>query len=159
MSQPEPSLTVIGVYRVPFQEGELLDQLRRYYFFGNASNDLSSDVNRFIETCVPLALFELELDHLDDRFRLGDFTQEMPAAPRKLWQAAYDEALLSPDGSRVLTQKPRCTDGLRNGRVAFYFHFYDPAKPMEWSYGRFAPNPVDTVPRRIWDLLPYSPVD
>jgi hypothetical protein len=159
MSQPEPSLGVIGVYRVPFQEGELLNQLRRYYFFGNAASDLSSDVNRLIETCVPLALFELELDHLDGRFRLEDFTQEMPAAPRKCRQAPYLEALLSPDGSRVLTRKAFCTDGLRSGRVAFYFHYYDPAKPMEWSYGTFAPTSVNVVPRRIWDLLPYSPVD
>ncbi len=159
MSQTGPSLTVIGLYRVPLEDAELRNQLRKYYFVGNARNDLSSEVNRFIERCVPLVLVELELSQLDDRFRVDDFTQEMPATPRRDWQAAYAEAILSPDGTRVLARKAGCTHELHNGRIAFYFHYYDPSKPMYWSYGSFVPESVETVPRRIWSLLPYSPVD
>ncbi len=159
MKDSEPQIEVLGVYRVPYQEQELLDQLRQYYFFGNANREASDTSSRLIETCVPLSLFEVSLDRLDDRFRIADFTQEMPAAKRKQWQAAYDEALLSPNGMQVISRKTHCARGLQTGRVAFYFHYYDPGKPMLWTYGAFTCPAVETVPKRLWDLVPYTPVD
>lgn len=35
-------------------------------------------------------------------------------------------------------RKTLCTRGLKNGRIAFYSHYYDPSKPMLWSYGTFS---------------------
>ena len=37
-------------------------QLPRYYCFGNATRDTNSEIYRFVETCVPLALFDMALD-------------------------------------------------------------------------------------------------
>jgi hypothetical protein len=63
-------------------EKELRANQHRYYFFGNAVRDVGSGVHRLIETCIPLALFEVTLDNLDERFRISDFTQEMAETPR-----------------------------------------------------------------------------
>ncbi len=152
------SIAVAGVYRVPVDENELREQLRRYYFFGNATRDVSSAVYKFIETCMPLSLFEVTLDDLDEQFEMGGFTQGMPDAPQKAWQRAYDQAILSPDGASIIARKTTCTRGLQAGRVAFYFHYYDPSKPMLWSYGEFSSPPVQIIPQRLWDLVPYFPV-
>ena len=111
--------------------------------------DVSSEIHSFIETCIPLELFELELDGLDGRFEMADFKQEMPEVPEKGWQVAYDEALLSPDGAHVVARSIKCTAGLRAGRIAFYFHYYDPSRPMLWTYGHFSGAIVQTVPQRL----------
>jgi hypothetical protein len=159
MAECSASISVVSIYRIPSHENELREQLRKYYFFGNAARDTSHAVYTFIEGCVPLVLFEIILDNLDERFRMGDFTQEMPEAPRKAWQCAYDEALLSADGTQIIARSGSCTRGLQSGRIAFYFHYYDPLRPMLWSYGQFSGSPLQLVPERLWKLLPYTPVD
>lgn len=159
MTDPRALITVCGAYRVPVDEEELRTSLHRYYFFGNAVRDVGSEVHSLIETCIPLTLFEVTLENLDERFRISDFTQEMPETPRNHWQVPYDEALLSSDGTQLLARNSKCTRGLHGGRIAFYFHYYDPSKPMSWTYGQFCSPPVQTVPARLWDLIPYRPVD
>jgi hypothetical protein len=159
MTEPRPSINIEGIFRVPIDESALREQLRGYYFFGNAVRDSGHAAYSFLETCVPLALFEITLDNLDDRFRIGDFTQEMPGAPSKASQCAYDEALLSTDGTQVVARKSTCTRGLQCGRIAFYFHYYDPLKAMQWTYGQFSGPEVQLVPQRLWSLMPYSHVD
>ena len=108
---------------------------------------------------LDFVLFEITVDNLDERFGIGDFTQEMPEAPMKAWQRAYDEALLSADGTQVIARKSTCTHGVQSGRIAFYFHYYDPLKTMQWTYGQFSGPAVQLVPERLWNLVPYSPVD
>jgi len=159
MEQLKPSLTVLGVYHVPYVDYQLRRQLNQYYFFGNAARDTNSRVRQYIKRCVPLVLFEIALDHLDERFSFNDFTQEMPGAPREAWQTAYEEAVLSFDGSQLLARGPFCTKELRSGRAAFYFHFYDPDQPMRWPYGEFPNPPMQAISQRLWALMPYSPVD
>lgn len=63
------SLTVLGVYRVPVDEEELREQLRRFYFSGNVLRDTASVAYSFVDSCIPLVLFEIQLDNLDERFR------------------------------------------------------------------------------------------
>ena len=159
LSMALPSIAVEGIFRVRIIESELRDQLRRHFFFGNAVRHTDSAVYAFVENCIPLALFEITLSNLDEHFKLDDFTQEMPGALEKIWQRPYDEALLSRDGSQVISRNITCTRGLRNGRVAFYFHFYNPLKAMRWTYGEFSAPEIQVVPQRLWDLLPYTPVD
>src|ERR1051325_6417431 len=130
MTELRPSIRVEGLFRVPIYESELREQLRKYYSRGNAVRDIGDAVHTFIESCMPLVLFELTLNNLDDRFRVGDFTQEMPGAPEKAWQCAYDEALLSSGGTLVVARKSTCLRGLQSGRIAFYFHYYDPGTTM-----------------------------
>ncbi len=119
---------------------------------------MTNRVYQFIESCVPLAIFEVTLANLDTRFQMSEFTQPMPGTPPKNWQVAYDEALLSKNGMQVLARNSGCTNGLLAGRVAFYFHYYDPSKPMMWTYGDFSSPGVQIVPKRLWDLVPYNTI-
>ena len=155
-----PAITVLRVYRLPIAEEELLDDLRRYFFFGNATRDVSSGIYRFIDNCVPLALFDVVVSGLDDRFRVGDFTQEMAGVPdRKMWQVAYGEAELTPDGTHLFNIKNQHPEALHDARLAFYFHYYDPSRPMLWTYGQFSSPPVQMVPEKLVAMIPYTPVD
>lgn len=86
MSDGNASLTVLGVYRVPVDSNELIENLHHFCFPGNAVRDASTRVSTFIERCVPLVLFDTRLEHLDERFRIEEITQEIPAALRKAWQ-------------------------------------------------------------------------
>jgi hypothetical protein len=104
-------------------------------------------------------LLDLTLDNLDERFEMGDFTQQMPGPPQRSGQVPYDEALLSADGAEVVARKINCTRGLLDGRIAFYFHYYDPSKPMLRTYGEFSSPNVEIIPQRLWNLIPYHPVD
>lgn len=158
MSDGNPSLTVLGIYRVPADPHDFIEDLRHFYFPGNAVRDTNTEIYAFIERCVPLVLFDTRLERLDERFRIEEITQDMPGAPRKAWQVPYGEAILSADGLQVVSRKIGCTRGLKEGRLAFYFHYYDPTKPMLWSYGQFSTPPVQVVPQRLWEMVPYSPV-
>ncbi len=82
-AQREPTAKVHGVYQVSQTDNELRQQLYQLFFFGNADRDTSNEVDQFIERCLPLVLFELSLDHLDEKFSMADFTQEMPEQPQK----------------------------------------------------------------------------
>lgn len=159
MQPAQPAITVVGFYRLSMLDEELRAQLWRYYFGGNAVRDRSTRVQDFVRNCIPLVLLELLLDGLDERFSLADFTQEMPEAPRKHWQAAYNEVILATSGSEVLTRGLGSASGWRGGRLAFYFHFYDPEQPMRWTDGEFRSPAVSNMPRRLWELMPYLPVD
>jgi hypothetical protein len=97
------------------------------------------------------------ISSLDDQFEVAHFTQEMEEAPQEAWQVAYDEALLSPDGSAVLNRRLGCADSAREARLAFYFHYYDQSRPMKWTYGTFECPEVKAAPQRLLDLLPYEP--
>lgn len=63
------------------------------------------------------------------------------------------------DGMAILDRRPLCARGLRRGRVAFYFHFYDPGESMQWTYGEFSSPPVSEMPTRLTSLMPYYCVD
>jgi hypothetical protein len=155
----EQTIDVLGVYRVPLMDAELRDALRQFYSPGNAFVALERTVTAYIARCVPLALFDLIIRGVDARFRVGDFMQEMPGKPASAAQVAYDEALLASDGLGLIARRQGCVDTIRAGRIAFYLHYYDPERPMRWTYGEFLCPPVQVVPDALWKLVPYTPVD
>lgn len=59
----------------------------------------------------------------------------MPGVRKKAWQVAYDEALLSADGTTVVARREGCAKGIREGRIAFYFHHYDPERSGRSRHG------------------------
>ena len=159
MKKLTPHLQVLRVYEVPGHDTELREDLRQLYIRGNAYADVPGSVLAYIDRCIPVALLEVLVDGADDRFSLGHFTQEMESAPEEAWQVPYDEALLSADGLKVIARRQECAAGLQFGRVAFYLHFFDPAKPLQWTYGEVSCPPVEPVPPEIMTLLPYHPLD
>jgi hypothetical protein len=96
---------------------------------------------------------------VDSRFSVSDFAQEMVGKPKSAGQVAYDEALLSSDGLGLIARRQGCADAITAGRIAFYFHYYNPGMPMLWTYGEFSCPPVQLVPASLWKLVPYTPVD
>ena len=82
----------------------------------------------------------------------------MEFAEEETWQVAYDEAFLSPDGLSLVRRDIGCADAVSGGRICFYFHLYDPGRPMLWTYGEFTcPTPVP-LPEHLAALVPYEPI-
>jgi hypothetical protein len=100
---------VHGVYRVRYDEATLRAQLLDYYC---KSIDADPNVTDFMGRVIPLVLMDVSVLGVDERFEVGEFTQEMPGAPKEAWQVAYDEALLSADGTAVLAPS-----GVRKGNT------------------------------------------
>jgi len=149
-----PRAIVNGVYRVGCDESTLRAQLLEYY--GNAISTYPIEVSTFVERVIPLVLMDVTIADADERFDVGEFTQAMPSAPKEAWQVPYDEALFSENGAAVLARWQGCADKIRDGRIGFYFHFYDPEQPMRWTYGIVscpAPRPASD---ELLSLVPYD---
>lgn len=69
---------------------------------------------------------------------------------------AYDEALLSSDGNHIIAREMNCIGGAGPLRFAFYLHYYDPDRPLHWSYGQVQCPPIRPVPVRLKSLVPYN---
>lgn len=156
MIEQKPEISVLGVYHAPNDEDSAREQLREYY---DTNTALATDpsVCSYIDRVVPLVIFDVLVSGLDDQFEVAHFTQEMEGSPQDAWQVAYDEALLLANGSSVIARDLGCADGIRDGRVAFYFHYYDQSRPMKWTYGTFQCPPVKPAPEHLLKLLPYEP--
>src|ERR1041385_2459292 len=94
---PGPSITVLGVCRVPVTD-QLFAQAMDWKYGGI---DLSPEERRQAEQAVreelsSAVLIECEVRKADENFDVGDFRQ--PDSD----QAAYHEAFLTPDGSALL---------------------------------------------------------
>ena len=79
----------------------------------------------------PVHLVELEVEGGTDDFDFGAVAQEVPGQPRHNWQAAYDERAVG------------------EGRVAFFFHYLDTAKPLFSPVGALALPPESPVPEHL----------
>jgi hypothetical protein len=98
-----------------------------------------------------VVLVEVEVTGADAEYSAGDFGQ--PGSE----QAAYMESYLSPDGTTVISEYDRPPgDSLR---VDFFLHFYDPARPLNTSYGVVSAPRAVAMPERLRKILRYEPVD
>jgi hypothetical protein len=81
-----------------------------------------------------LVLIEAAVDQIDGRFKMGDFGQPYTLGDYPdHFQCAYDETLLSSDGKSVVERSMRCVKGEGLLRFAFYLHFYDASRPLQWT--------------------------
>ena len=156
MPEQNPQINVLGVYQVPSDEDLGREQLREYYD-KNTVNATDARVASYIDRVVPLVVFDVMISGLDDKFEVAHFTQEMEEAPQEAWQVAYDEALLSRDGSAVLDRRLGCANSSREARLAFYFHYYVECRAMKWSFGWFECAEVKAVAQVVLDLLAFVP--
>lgn len=103
-----------------------------------------------------LVLIEATVEQIDDRFKMVEMGQPYTLGDYPdNFQCAYDEALLSLDGKTVIERDMNCVKGEGPLRFAFYLHFYNADRPLQWSYGQVQCPPVEPVPRRLMYLVPY----
>lgn len=149
-----PSIQPIAVYEVPCNAAKLRGDIDAFY----ESENLMNMTESYRARLIPLALIEVVVSGADERFDVGDFTQEMELADEETWQVAYEEAFLSPDGKSLVRRDIGCADAVSGGRICFYFHFYDPLRPMLWTYGEFACPAPTPLPDHLAKLVPYPPI-
>lgn len=105
-------------------------------------------------------LVEALVEHPDEGFSMGAFTQPDPDMPSVNWQVAWCEKFLTPDGSRLLGEygfyevpSEPCF------RVAFYIHYWNHENGLNGPYGALELPPVQPMPQRLWQLAPYEQTD
>ena len=150
----KPSIQTLAVHQVPCDAARWREEIDSYY----RSENLLKETAAYRTRLLPLVLIEVAVSGADERFDVGDFTQEMEHAPEEAWQVAYDEAFLSPDGTSLVRRDIGCADAVSGGRICFYFHFYDPERPMYWTYGEFKCPPPTPLPEHLAALVPYQAI-
>lgn len=155
----EPSIEIVGVYRVPVTEELLKEQFDILYEGLILSKEEEDEaLQRCLDQLNSIVLIEIIVRNRDSRFRLDDISQADPELPRDSWQAPYDEAYLSLDGERVLSRDSE-PEGYDELRVVFFLHFYNPEQPLLTSYGVLRCPTVQNMPERLQRLVSYEPVD
>jgi DNA-directed RNA polymerase subunit RPC12/RpoP len=140
-----PRINLLGVYK-PDISARLYKQQRRV-----TGSEAKTEAH-----FRDLVLIEAVIEQIDDRFNMGDFGQSYARGDYKdHFQCAYDEALLSQDGKTVVERNANCVKGSGNLRFAFYLHFYDPRRPLRWSYGQVQCPAIEPISTRLQSLVPY----
>jgi hypothetical protein len=149
---PTPSITVLGVYKPDIPANVYREQRKSM-----GSDERTMD-ERTKAHFKDLVLIEALIDGIDDRFKMSEMGQPCALGdyPDR-FQCAYDEALLSSDGETVVERDMNCVRGEGPLRFAFYLHYYDAARLLHWSYGQVQCSPIEPIPRRLKDLVPYDP--
>ncbi len=142
---PTPHIDVMGVYK-PHIPTRVYKQQRRV-----TGSDARTEAH-----FGDLVLIEAVVEQIDDRFKMADLGQPYARGDFKQhFQCAYDEALLSLDGKAVIERGMNCVKGSNLLRFAFYLHFYDADRPLQWSYGQVQCPPIEPIPKRLKALVPY----
>src|SRR5262245_27334110 len=147
-----PTVQVLGAYKVE-PTAELLAQAMEWKYGGVS---LSSGERRLAEQHVRdelarVVLVEVLVGGRDERFSVADFGQAASD------QAPYGEVFLSEDGGTVIAQAYDVPSG-PTLRAAFFLHHVDPGKELTTSYGAVKLPPLQSVPQRLAELVPYEPV-
>jgi len=89
-----------------------------------------------VEADEPCHLIEIMVEGVENRFDLGEITQEDPIQTRKNWQVPYDERLLEESAGQA--------------RYAFFFHYLDLGRPLMTPFGRIPlPGPTQIPPHLL----------
>lgn len=154
-----PQLEVLGVYRLSVTPKLLEQQFELLYGYAKSTpqeRQLRAHCKRQLESVV---LIEVVVKNRDDKFQIYDFTQELEGRPRDGWQAPWEEAYLAHDGESLKYERWSELPPDKDLRIAFYLHYYQPAKPLLTSYGERNCPPVEAMPTRLKRSVPYEPVD
>lgn len=120
-------------------------------------DDIEDRVRDILESAVYVEVF---IRNLDSRFDPGDFKQPDPNLPEGQWQVAWNETYLSEDGEAVIAGYPLPPiPEQRTIRVVFVIHDWKPELPLASSYGELKCPPMQTLPDRLWRLVPYEMPD
>jgi hypothetical protein len=155
----EPTIEVLGVYRLRVTEDMFREQFRILYGQDPSASNPGPNERDCRESLESVVLIEVAVSHRDGRFAMRDFTQRRDDLPRDSWQSAWEEAFLTADGINRLAVPFNKTPAGDDLRIAFYLHFWDPSKPLCSSYGDVVcPQPAE-IPERLEKLVPYELLD
>jgi hypothetical protein len=141
-----PRIAILGVYKPEISKAAYQEQ----------SGVTGSDERTKLHF-QGLVLVEALVENIDARFKmveLGQVYRDKDYPDH--FQCAYDEALLSSDGKSVIERGMNCVKGPGLLRFAFYLHFYNANRPLQWSYGHTQCPPIEPVPLRLKYLVPYQ---
>jgi hypothetical protein len=144
----EPQIECLGVYVVPCDDGPWREELDNAY----RSLGLLDETQEYRRRLLSIVLVQVMISAASASFDVGQFRQSMECAPDGYTQAVYDEALLSQDGTAVICRCPGCADGVADGRLCFFPHYYDPTRPIQWSFGEFTCPPPQRMPEWLTNL-------
>lgn len=156
---PKSTITVLGVYALPFDDVMIREQADILYgakLKGAARQEAERRCRKQLSSTV---LVELLLVDRSDKFFLGDFTQPQDSYHRDSSQAPWAEAYLSVDGEHRLQMVWPDPPTEKNFRVAFFIHFWNPDVPLLSSYGELQCPRVEPMPERLRRLVPYQLLD
>jgi hypothetical protein len=130
---PDPAIFIVGVYKPDIPEAVYREQWK-----------VTGTDGRTQEHFGRLVLIEAVVTNVDDKFKLKHFGQTLdhPMFPPQ-FQCAYDEALLSAEGNCVIDRSMNCVFGTGSLRLAFYLHFYDAERPLDWTYEKVECPPLN----------------
>jgi hypothetical protein len=97
-------------------------------------------------------LIELLVHEANGEFDFGAITQEVPGQPRSNWQVPWDEVALDANGASAVANP----DWIGDVRVAFFFHYLDPHRPLITPFGE-ALIPAETSQPSRLAFLEYQP--
>lgn len=141
----EPAIYIVGVYKSDIPKAVYREQWK-----------VTGDDERTKEHFERLVLIEAVATNVDNKFKLKDFGQILSHPMfQPHFQCAYDEALLSADGNSLIARRMNCVYGTGSLRFAFYLHFYDPDRPLNWTYGQVECPVLQPMPTRLKTLVPY----
>lgn len=144
-----PRLVILGVYKPEVTKRVYREQLK-----------VTGSDERTKAHFKDLVLIEALVEHIDARFKMGELGQLYTRGDYPdNFQCAYDEALLTLDGKAVIERSMKCVRVADLQRFAFYLHFYDASRPLQWSYGEVDCPAVEPVPTRLKRLVPYRACD
>ena len=161
-----PHVKVLGIYSLRENSSDfqaLLDEVVSRYpdEIADLSPEELADMREELKQNLGGAvLVEALVTEPDEAFSIGAFVHPNPDLPSINWQVAWCEKYLTPDGDRLLGEyrfndvpsEPRF-------RVAFYIHFWKHENGLNGPYGALELPPVQPMPQRLWQLVPYEQVD
>jgi hypothetical protein len=145
-------ILISGVYKVPFTQ-KLYNEayLSKYSGIRIPFWRKNKVKKQLIEELSNIVLIELIVNEFDDTFNIDSFKQ-----PERD-QAPYHEVFLNADGTEVISDGSELPE-VDKMRVCFFLHYYDPNKPLNTVYGVFDLPEVLELPKRLKDLIQYTPV-
>jgi hypothetical protein len=155
----QPTVDVLGVYSITVTDELLLKQTENLYGPTLSCDEHQDAERKCREQLESTVLIEVLVRNRDRLFNVGDFSQPGDGVPRENWQVAWAETYLSQDGKVLSVERwsdPPNTDIIR---IAFFIHYWNPAKPLLTSYGEVTCPTVMRMPERLQVLVPYEAVD
>ena len=150
-----PRVAVLGVHKVEVPEQQVNQAIadRIGETFSPAKRQQYIDLLR--EELRGVVLIEVLIRDVPKRRNMNDCNFGQPGSDQGPWLLAY----LSPTGDTEIGRDAVPPPRSNTYRIAFFLHFFSPAKPLVTDFGEVPCPPVAPMPERLAKLMRYYPVD